>query len=65
MLNENFSFKLLKEEKCARVGKIYTHRGHIDTPTFMTVGTQGTIKQLLLMILFLLEGRSFYLTHII
>ena len=44
MLNENFSFKLLKEEKCARVGKIYTHRGHIDTPTFMTVGTQGTIK---------------------
>jgi len=44
MKNENFSFNLLKEVSCARVGKIYTHRGNIDTPTFMTVGTQGTIK---------------------
>ena len=26
------------------LGKIYTNRGEIDTPTFMTVGTQGTIK---------------------
>jgi queuine tRNA-ribosyltransferase len=44
MLSENFSFKLLKEEKEARLGKIYTQRGNIDTPTFMPVGTQGTIK---------------------
>jgi len=44
MKNENFSFNLLKEKNCARVGQIYTHRGNIDTPTFMTVGTQGTIK---------------------
>jgi len=44
MPNENFSFKLIKEESSSRVGRIYTHRGEIDTPTFMPVGTQGTIK---------------------
>ena len=44
MSSENFSFSLLKEEKEARLGKINTYRGNIDTPTFMPVGTQGTIK---------------------
>ena len=44
MTKDNFSFKLLKENDKARLGKIYTHRGCVDTPTFMTVGTQGTIK---------------------
>ena len=44
MANENFSFNLLKETSASRLGKIYTHRGEIDTPTFMPVGTQGTIK---------------------
>ena len=44
MSKEKFSFNLLKEYCCARVGKINTQRGKIDTPTFMTVGTQGTIK---------------------
>jgi queuine tRNA-ribosyltransferase len=44
MKNENFSFNLLGKDGEARVGQIFTHRGHIDTPTFMTVGTQGTIK---------------------
>ena len=44
MPTKNFSFNLLKEEKEARLGKIKTHRGDIDTPTFMPVGTQGTIK---------------------
>ena len=44
MLKENFSFDLLKENNVARLGKINTHRGYIETPTFMTVGTQGTIK---------------------
>ena len=39
-----FSFKLLKEDKFARLGKINTSRGSIDTPTFMPVGTQGTVK---------------------
>ena len=44
MTKEKFSFNLLKESGTARLGKINTRRGEIDTPTFMTVGTQGTIK---------------------
>ena len=44
MSKDKFSFSLLKENSHARLGKIYTSRGEIDTPSFMTVGTQGTIK---------------------
>ena len=44
MLNEKFSFELLGKDGFSRLGKIHTHRGFIDTPTFMTVGTLGTIK---------------------
>ena len=44
MSNEKFSFTLINEDRHSRLGKISTHRGDIDTPTFMTVGTQGTIK---------------------
>ena len=44
MPSEKFSFDLLNESNFARVGKINTHRGHIDTPAFMPVGTQATIK---------------------
>ncbi len=44
MFKEKFSFNILKENVEARVGKISTHRGTIDTPTFMPVGTQATIK---------------------
>tara|TARA_Y100000590_G_scaffold274281_1_gene307960 strand:+ start:3354 stop:4466 length:1113 start_codon:yes stop_codon:yes gene_type:complete len=44
MKSENFSFKVLKECGSARLGKISTSRGYIDTPAFMPVGTQGTVK---------------------
>jgi len=44
MEKKNVSFKVLKESGLARLGKILTPRGEIDTPTFMTVGTQGTVK---------------------
>ena len=44
MSKEKFSFNLLNEDNFSRVGQIFTHRGNIDTPAFMTVGTQGTIK---------------------
>ena len=44
MSKEKFSFNLLNEDSFSRVGQIFTHRGNIDTPAFMTVGTQGTIK---------------------
>ena len=44
MNKEKFSFNLLKEDGFSRLGKINTHRGEIDTPTFMPVGTQATVK---------------------
>jgi len=44
MSKEKFSFDLIRKTGNSRLGKINTSRGQIDTPTFMTVGTQGTIK---------------------
>jgi queuine tRNA-ribosyltransferase len=44
MQNNQFSFELITQNDNARLGKIYTPRGNIDTPAFMTVGTQGTVK---------------------
>ena len=44
MSKEKFSFNILHENNLSRVGQICTSRGNIDTPTFMPVGTQGTIK---------------------
>ena len=44
MALKKFSFNVIKKNGYARLGKIITHRGIIDTPAFMPVGTQGTIK---------------------
>ena len=44
MLKNNFTFELVAQEDQARLGKIKTPRGFIDTPSFMPVGTQGTVK---------------------
>ena len=44
MTEKKFSFNLLREDNFSRFGKISTSRGQIDTPAFMPVGTQGTIK---------------------
>ena len=44
MQKEEFSFELLAQENKARLGKISTPRGKIDTPAFMPVGTLGTVK---------------------
>ena len=41
---DKFSFSLIKEDHFSRLGKINTHRGSIDTPAFMPVGTQATVK---------------------
>jgi queuine tRNA-ribosyltransferase len=40
------SYKLLRKssQSAARLGKVYTARGVIDTPVFMPVGTHGTVK---------------------
>ena len=39
-----FSFELITQDEKARVGKIFTPRGIVDTPAFMPVGTLGTVK---------------------
>ena len=44
MYRENFSFKVLNESQTSRTGVINTHRGKIETPAFMPVGTLGTVK---------------------
>ena len=44
MALKNFAFKILKTENFARNGLIETHRGKINTPAFMPVGTQATVK---------------------
>ena len=41
---KKFAFKVLKKDKFARLGLIETHRGNIETPAFMPVGTQATVK---------------------
>ena len=44
MNSEKFSFELITQDENARLGKILTPRGDIDTPAFMPVGTLGTVK---------------------
>jgi queuine tRNA-ribosyltransferase len=44
MKDLDFSFELITQDEKARVGRILTHRGIIDTPAFMPVGTLGTVK---------------------
>jgi queuine tRNA-ribosyltransferase len=47
-LQNTFSFQLLKKSagSAARLGRLQTTRGAIDTPAFMPVGTQATVKTL-------------------
>jgi queuine tRNA-ribosyltransferase len=40
----HFSFEVKTQDEEARHGQITTHRGLIDTPAFMPVGTLGTVK---------------------
>ncbi len=44
MQDKVFSFELTAHEDSARLGRIITKRGIIETPAFMPVGTLGTIK---------------------
>jgi queuine tRNA-ribosyltransferase len=44
MALKKFIFKVLKKDKFSRTGLIETHRGNINTPAFMPVGTQATVK---------------------
>jgi len=44
MSETEFSFELIAQDENARLGKISTSRGIVDTPAFMPVGTLGTVK---------------------
>ena len=44
MALKNFAFEVLKKDNFARRGLIQTHRGDINPPAFMPVGTQATVK---------------------
>ena len=44
MALKKFSFNVTAKHKFSRLGLIKTHRGNIETPVFMPVGTQGTVK---------------------
>ena len=41
---KKFSFNVKAKQEFARSGLIETHRGNIQTPAFMPVGTQATVK---------------------
>ncbi len=47
-MNSKFKFKIIKKGKGSRArrGRITTPHGEVDTPVFMPVGTQATIKSL-------------------
>jgi len=42
-----FKFEVLKADGKARRGRLYTPHGIIETPVFMPVGTQGTVKAMI------------------
>ena len=44
MALKKFNFNVISEDKFSRRGQIFTSHGLIDTPAFMPVGTQATIK---------------------
>ena len=41
---KNYKFNVISKDKHSRTGLIETHRGNINTPAFMPVGTQATVK---------------------
>ncbi len=44
MTLKKFNFNVIAKDKFSRCGQIFTSHGLIDTPAFMPVGTQATIK---------------------
>lgn len=43
-MSEKFSFTVLATDGAARLGKLVTAHGAVDTPVFMPVGTAATVK---------------------
>ncbi|MFO7724523.1 MAG: tRNA guanosine(34) transglycosylase Tgt [Oceanipulchritudo sp.] len=46
-MNDNFELRGRDRETEARLGRLKTRHGEVETPIFMPVGTQGTVKGLL------------------
>jgi queuine tRNA-ribosyltransferase len=46
LMQPGFQFEILREDKQARLGKLTTPHGVIETPSFVAVGTQATVKAL-------------------
>ena len=46
MMSDSLIFNIQAKDGKARLGKLVTSRGEINTPTFMTVGTGATVKAL-------------------
>lgn len=46
-MSEPFSFRLIKTDGAARRGEFVTPHGTVQTPVFMPVGTQATVKGLM------------------
>jgi queuine tRNA-ribosyltransferase len=46
MRTPGFSWRVLSEDGPARAGLLTTPHGEVETPTFMPVGTQGSVKTL-------------------
>ena len=44
MTLKKFTFNVIQKDDYSRCGLIETHRGNIQTPAFMPVGTQATVK---------------------
>ena len=43
-MNNKFNFKLISQDKNARLGNLTTAHGEIETPIFMPVGTAASVK---------------------
>ena len=44
MTLKKFTFNVIDKDNFSRTGLIETQRGNIQTPAFMPVGTQATVK---------------------
>ncbi|MDP2703150.1 MAG: tRNA guanosine(34) transglycosylase Tgt, partial [Candidatus Rokubacteria bacterium] len=45
-MTASLRFELLKQDGAARAGRLATPHGAVETPAFMPVATQGTVKSL-------------------
>jgi len=46
MLTEGFAFETVHRHGAARIGRLHTPHGTVETPAFVAVGTQATVKSL-------------------